>query len=80
MFYSTTEDPNSPNHPHAILLTITSLLEDSILQFDHQGLNFIGQPRPLVRPVPVILILQLHVKLPEDLAEDESSLGEKKPS
>ena len=55
------------------------MLRESIRQFDHQRLGLITQPRALVRPGPVPLILQLHVELPKDLAENKSALGKEKP-
>ena len=57
-----------------------AILRKSIRQFDHQGLGFISQPRALLRPGPVPLILQLHVEFPKDLAKDKSALSEEKPS
>lgn len=53
--------------------------ETSLFQFHHEGVWLVGQPCALGGPIPVPLVVELHVEFPEDLAEDEAGFGEEEP-
>lgn len=53
--------------------------ETSLFQFHHEGVWLVGQPCALGGPIPVSLVVELHVEFPEDFAEDEAGFGEEEP-